>query len=382
MEYTAHKSSVIIQPCENYDPGKLKDALGRIFDLSPRWASLISKDSRILVKVNNESYSPAGGCNTTNPVFLQTLLKYLLAKNCRPFVGHGQTNKIIDFDPFMDSEIAGICQELNVPFINFDKHAFVKMPIKKPFRGTYLYTKFLSESDAIISMPKLKTHVLTGMTGAIKDTYGFLPCGTRLMYHHKFLRSSDFSKLLAAVLSGVPQHMIIMDAIEAMEGDGPSSGLCRKFGYIFSGEDPVAIDTVSSLVAGIPKNNIPMLGIASNAGLGCDNMKRISILGLEKCPDTASPPFKAPTVSLFNKLYRRYAPSILGKVVQMIKTNYPKIDRDICNNCEECVNICPMNCIKSGPKTPVISRRNCSLCYACYLNCPYNAIYKSRRLKK
>ena len=44
-------------------------------------------------------------------------------------------------------------------------------------------SRIILEADIIISLPKFKTHGLTVVTGAIKNSYGFLPGAQKAKLH-------------------------------------------------------------------------------------------------------------------------------------------------------------------------------------------------------
>ena len=44
-------------------------------------------------------------------------------------------------------------------------------------------SRIVLEADIIISLPKFKTHGLTVITGAIKNSYGFLPGAQKAKLH-------------------------------------------------------------------------------------------------------------------------------------------------------------------------------------------------------
>ncbi|MFC1979853.1 ferredoxin family protein [Chloroflexota bacterium] len=64
-----------------------------------------------------------------------------------------------------------------------------------------------------------------------------------------------------------------------------------------------------------------------------------------------------------------------------------KIDYVLCNSCEICVEVCPMDVIRMDEKTerPFIKYlRDCQSCFLCMDDCPEGAIYvtyhRERRL--
>jgi len=53
-----------------------------------------------------------------------------------------------------------------------------------------------------------------------------------------------------------------------------------------------------------------------------------------------------------------------------------QIITDKCNNCAQCVTVCPTFVLDEGPQTPMIARiEACQTCYMCELYCDQDAIF-------
>jgi len=67
-----------------------------------------------------------------------------------------------------------------------------------------------------------KTHNLTLFTGAIKNLFGAIPGFKKSEYHKQAPKVEEFSEIIVDIFSAVRPQLNIMDAIEIMEGNGPS----------------------------------------------------------------------------------------------------------------------------------------------------------------
>ncbi|MFX1326762.1 MAG: EFR1 family ferrodoxin [Promethearchaeota archaeon] len=79
----------------------------------------------------------------------------------------------------------------------------------------------------------------------------------------------------------------------------------------------------------------------------------------------------------YQKLKNRMKAKIIFKEKFWHKHLYPKLNfnHDKCQKCEQCIDICPVNCIKMTDNGPILlSKPSCIHCAACILNCPFNAI--------
>ena len=104
--------------------------------------------------------------------------------------------------------------------------------------------------DFIVSVPKLKTHGLTQYTGAIKNMMGTIPGNGKKNVHLIAPKADGFAKALVDIFQMSPPHLIVMDAIVGMGGNGPNAGQPRKVGLILASRDSVAMDAVASSIIG------------------------------------------------------------------------------------------------------------------------------------
>lgn len=105
----------------------------------------------------------------------------------------------------------------------------------KVFPGGKVCTRFplispYFSADYVVSVSKAKTHVLTLLTGATKNTFGLLPGIEKPIFHSRFPDPDIFGEMLIDLLLCAPPALHVVDAIVAMEGDGPSAGSPRKIG--------------------------------------------------------------------------------------------------------------------------------------------------------
>ena len=86
------------------------------------------------------------------------------------------------------------------------------------------------------SLPKMKTHVATGITGAVKNTFGHLVGGEKTRLHRAAVGPENFARAVVDVFQVRPPDLVIMDAVVAMEGQGPSGGRPRPVGRLLASD--------------------------------------------------------------------------------------------------------------------------------------------------
>ena len=116
--------------------------------------------------------------------------------------------------------------------------------------------------DYLISVAKLKTHILTRYTGVLKNQYGLLPFPDKRVFHRYI------DKVITDVNVMFPCHFYILEGITAMQGEGPLDGDSIRLDMVFSGDDPVAIDHCACTIVGIPPETVTHLGLAEKARVG------------------------------------------------------------------------------------------------------------------
>ena len=76
-----------------------------------------------------------------------------------------------------------------------------------------------------------------------------------------------FAKLLLEIYQLKKPTLNIVDAVVAMEGNGPGSGDPIKLGILLAGVNPVAVDVIAGRLAGIPADLLHIEREAVNSGL-------------------------------------------------------------------------------------------------------------------
>ncbi|HUI90808.1 MAG TPA: DUF362 domain-containing protein [Chitinivibrionales bacterium] len=235
---------------------------------------------------------------------------------------------------------------------------------------TCLFLKDIFSVDAIINVPKLKTHCYGHITGACKNMFGIVPGVHKANFHLRMPDPAHFFNAILDIIDFVPPALSIVDAIVAMEGDGPNSGSPLSCGIILVGEHPVAVDRVACTCMGIDDNDVPVLACAKKRGFGPASLADIEILTIG-----AFSPFR------FRKPARSENPnSFTNPVLKRLMKNslvlFPEVIPKKCTGCGTCVNSCPVRVIgfTKKKKATMLDRDACIRCYCCHELCPSRAI--------
>lgn len=118
------------------------------------------------------------------------------------------------------------------------------------------------EADFIIDLPKVKTHVMTGMSCAVKNLFGTVPGLQKAEFHMRFPEKEPFGEMLVDLCETVRPQLIIADGVLAMEGDGPAGGTPRALGLVLGGggQRHAGGPCCGCRLMGMPAMRVPYLG--------------------------------------------------------------------------------------------------------------------------
>jgi uncharacterized protein (DUF362 family)/Pyruvate/2-oxoacid:ferredoxin oxidoreductase delta subunit len=296
------------------------------------------------------------------------VVKILKEIGCKIYLGDGPCvwgNQIENIDKVYEkSGMKRVAEEEGIQLVEFDK---------KRWRGKFPLTTWLDNCEYLISIPKLKTHNFTLLSGAIKNLFGLIPGTYKTELHKAYFTTEDFSKILVDIYQEAKPVLTVIDGIVAMEGEGPgTSGKLRNTGILLAGSDCVALDTVLAIIMGVRPSDILTTKEAYARGLGIADINSITILG-ERLEEIVAKPFLLPPTSMLNKIPR----PVINIVKKLIKY-YPFVEQDKCIICDACILACPVKIISMKNNRIVFDYSKCIACFCCQEACPASAI-KSKK---
>jgi ferredoxin len=223
--------------------------------------------------------------------------------------------------------------------------------------------------DAVISLPKFKTHNLTTITCAVKNVFGLVPGLYKVQCHKEAPNFKVFSAVIAKIYGIVKPCLSIVDGIVAMEGDGPSGGTPYRLGVVGASADAVAVDAVFSKIIGLDPWKVASTLEAYRLGLGQADVRAITVVG-ESLDAVTVRDFKVPKILALYRLPNKIIRGLLRCVPLMMG-----VDAKRCTMCRMCVTICPQQAIREIRGKLRVDFRKCILCLCCSEMCPVNAVY-------
>ena len=242
----------------------------------------------------------------------------------------------------------------------------VAAPFHTDFMETVRISRAVVEADIIISLPKFKTHGLTVMTGAIKNSYGILPGAQKARLHKIAGTPARFHELIVEVFKLRVPDLFIVDAVVGMEGNGPASPDLRQIGCILAADNAVALDAVIATMMGLDPGRLRFLQCAADAGLGSWLMADILVDGELKAIED----FKVPPLGGEAILSNPAIQELLESKTRLM----PRPDPDDCTGCGTCVDQCPAQALSMMDNLPQVDMASCVTCFCCQEICPEKAM--------
>jgi uncharacterized protein (DUF362 family)/Pyruvate/2-oxoacid:ferredoxin oxidoreductase delta subunit len=369
MRGTTERATVAVARCGSYDREEVGAAVRRVLDRLGGMRRFVSPGETVLLKPNLLSAKDPERAITTHPSVLEALIEAVREAGGEPSLGDSPGGALRGVERvWRNTGLRDLSDRTGVPLVNFEASGSVE---RKGELRSYMIAGPVVAADAIISVPKMKTHVLTLYTGCIKNMYGAIPGFAKGRLHQIAPRPVPFSRHVVDVFSLVTPRLSIMDAVVAMEGDGPSGGSPRHVGAIIGGDDAVAVDAVVARMMGYRDGQVATTRIAAERGLGVADRDRIEIVGDD--PSTLDlDGFELPGTTMLNMI-----PGFLVKALKPWIWIWPEMSKERgcrAEACGLCVRSCPAEAIEMTADGPVVDRRRCVECLCCHEVCPEDAV--------
>lgn len=235
------------------------------------------------------------------------------------------------------------------------------------------------EADYIINICKLKTHSMTGYSGGIKNLFGTIPGLEKPQMHYMWPDIEDFSRMLLELAQTVAPKVTVIDAIDAMEGNGPTGGTCHPLHLLLAARDFYTQDYFAAGLMKLDPMEVVMIRQAVEQGLAKPD--EITLVG-DPVPEDLTP-FQKPDTQTLD--FSAKLPTFLKKpfvaVMRKLFRSYPRLNGERCVGCGKCAESCPAHVIEIKERKARFKKKGCISCFCCQEMCPMKAIEVKRALK-
>jgi len=365
-------NTVSLAVCRDYNEERVFDAVARCFEGIGGVDAVFVKGKKVLVKPNLLSPRPPEEGVTTHPSLIRAVVRLAREKGCAVIIGdsHGGYERKTEH-VWETTGMKGVAEETGVPLVNFEAAG---ARLRRINGKIYPISAAVLDSDVIVNLPRMKTHVVTTITNAVKNMFGCVPGFRKATYHRDLHSVSSMSAMLVDVCQITSPRVTVMDAVISMDGNGPAAGRLRDTGFIAASRSPYALDLAVAKLVVTGENRVPTTVIAKRRGLAPRGFKSLEFTGDD--PDACrAADFRLPRGGEL--------PSLLSAVVGRAIWVRPRIDPSLCTSCEECVANCPVRAIEMHGGLPRIDLKHCISCFCCQEMCPSSAIVplRSRQLR-
>ena len=327
---------------------------------------------RVVIKANLVSAMKPEKAATTHPALLAALTRMLRKRGANVVIGDSpggtfaapHLNAVYRVCGLSEAEAAGA--ELNRDFSQKEAD------LPEAHTAKHItYTGYLDGADAIISFCKLKSHGMLSLSAATKNLFGAIPGIIKPEYHYRYPDPMDFADMLIDLNEFFRPRLYLVDAVQTMEGNGPTAGTPKYMGALLAGKNPHKIDLLCAKLIGLEAKNVPTLRAAQERGLTPASAEELEISGDAEefvCKDFVT--VQKGTGTDFGAQKGK----LLGAAAKTVLRARPKLKRSRCVGCGVCRDTCPAHAIVIEKGKAKIDRRACIRCFCCQEFCPKGAM--------
>jgi uncharacterized protein (DUF362 family) len=229
------------------------------------WENIVPIGTKVAIKVNMCDSIPKKGVITT-PELVFEVIKILKDKECKVTIVESDGLLYSADAAYRETEMQKWVEKAGAHFVNLtnDEKRLI-YPKNTLFVKEYAMPKTLKEADVLITMPLLKTHEITLYTGALKNQFGCYPQHNRVMLH------AHLDEAIVDINTILKPDIVIMDALTAIEGNGPTRGYPVKMDLLIVSNNPVSCDLAALEIMGFDVNEVGHVKLARDLNGGADD---------------------------------------------------------------------------------------------------------------
>lgn len=267
----------IVRTREHPGDKEIDASVRNAIDLIGGLGGVVARGSRVVIKPNLVvARSPATGA-TTDPRVCRAIADMVLERGAKPIIAE---SSFVGLDTEEAIEVAGYAQLRRDGYDVIDlkgraiERVMAPVPDGRALKEVLL-PRLVFEADAVITVPKMKTHDQSGVTLGVKNVKGILPDVWKRKLHRVF----GVFQSTADLLTLIKPSLAVVDGLVAMQGVGPAFGEALEMDLIIAGHDVVAVDTVTGAVMGFQVDEIGCVREAAHMGLGTADLAEIDVVG-------------------------------------------------------------------------------------------------------
>ena len=226
---------------------------------------------KAIIKINLCSLRPRETGSTSDPIVVEQLVKLLNEFGIQVILvessSYGRDADLL----FSYLGFKSLEKKYDVKCVNLSRDDYSVKKIDGYYLKSIRVARTMESADFFITHPKLKTHTSLGvrLTGALKNQFGCLMDKKKVAYH------PVIHEVIADVNQIFNPDLTVMDAIIAMTGYGPTTGIPQRMNLLLTSVDPVATDALGAKLFGYNPRTIKYLKLAERKRLGSTKFKAV-----------------------------------------------------------------------------------------------------------
>ena len=254
----------------HYDRAAIKDVLAPILSKVPLTREAPEQVRSVLLKPNFVMPAPRNDASTTHPEFYMAIAELMLERGLQ--VGIGESPAIGTCRQALRAHgVWKECLERDIAVVEFKRSKQYDGVTDLDHYRKLTIAAELDQWDALINLPKLKTHQQFTFTAATKNLYGCV-AGKRKFIRHNLCRNDPqrFARMLIANAQHSGCCLHVCDAIDAMHVRGPRGGKPFPLGRIIVADQHLEHDWLACRMINLEPSSTPLF-----ATLDAEAMLRI-----------------------------------------------------------------------------------------------------------
>ena len=257
------RSSVAVIPVQSYEEDIFELIKQHVKSYKDGFAVPNLKNQTVVLKPNMVEFRE-GKPVTTNPAMLKAAILLAYDWGAKKVIVAEGPGHMRDTEFLLQATGLGpMCKAMDVPFVDLNLDDIEEVENKDGFNGIspFFLPKTIVHADAVISVPKLKTHHWVGVTCTMKNLFGVVP-GRKYGWPKNLLHISGIPHSIIDLQHMVKPRYGIVDAVVTMEGDGPINGTPKHLGYVVMGEHLPAVDATCVRMMKLSPLELPYIRLA------------------------------------------------------------------------------------------------------------------------
>ncbi len=248
----------------------VQEAVREAMELA-RWREFISPGAEVSLKVNLgwDLFLPGA---VTGPWVVEGVIQTIREHVGRIYVVESD-QVVVDVERALrQTRIDRLCARYDAEWVNMTNSGFRTVPMPRGMAFREIQVPEILLRTQVITIPVIKTHNKTTITGAIKNQWGCLP---KLRHNYHLV----LNEALADINNAIRPKFAVMDATVGLEGDSPKSGEPRVVDRVLASGDMVALDAVAARIMGFDPGQVKHIQNCHQLELGTARLDQIQVVG-------------------------------------------------------------------------------------------------------